>query len=110
MNQPWHRDFPMPEITRREHLLDSLAINVTCVDAEPDMGPFEIAPGTQWDAGDDFGHGMFPPKAAYRRYEERAQRKFPSRGDASIRSAPTSTAPSSTSYARSPKSTRSRAW
>ena len=41
MNQPWHRDFPMPEITRREGVLDSLAINVTCVDTEPDMGPFE---------------------------------------------------------------------
>lgn len=87
MNQPWHRDFPMPEITRRERILDSLAINVTCVDTEPDMGPFEVAPGTQWDAGDDFEHGMFPPKSAYSRYEERAQRKFPSRGDVSIRSA-----------------------
>jgi hypothetical protein len=30
---------------------------------------------------------MFPPKSAYSRYEERAQRKFPSRGDVSIRSA-----------------------
>lgn len=85
--QPWHRDFPMPEVTERERVLDSLAINVTCVDTEPDMGPFEIAPGTQWDVGDDFEGGMFPPKSAYPRYEERAERRFPARGDVSIRSA-----------------------
>jgi hypothetical protein len=51
------------------------------------MGPFEVAVGTQWDAQDDFQHGMFPPKSLYRRYEERAQRKMPRRGDISARSA-----------------------
>jgi hypothetical protein len=30
---------------------------------------------------------MFPPKEKYGRYEERAERKFPQRGDISIRSA-----------------------
>jgi hypothetical protein len=45
MDQPWHRDFPMPEETRRERRLTSLAVNVTCVDTTDDMGPFEIAPG-----------------------------------------------------------------
>jgi hypothetical protein len=87
MNQPWHRDFPMPPITRDERVLDSLAINVTTVDTEPDMGPFEIAPGTQFDPGDSFDHGMFPPKDLYARYEQRAERKYPKRGDISIRSA-----------------------
>ena len=87
MNQPWHRDFPMPPITRRERVLDSLAINVTCVDTEPGMGPFEVAPGTQWDAPVDFEHGMFPPKSQYDRYEARAQRKLPKMGDVSARSA-----------------------
>lgn len=86
-NQPWHRDFPMPDITKNERVLDSLAINVTCVDTEPDMGPFEVAPGTHWDVGEDFDQGMFPPKEAYPRYQERAERRFPSRGDVSIRSA-----------------------
>lgn len=80
VDQPWHRDFPMPEETRAERRLTSLAFNVTAVDTEEDMGPFEIAPGTQWDDGPEFGHGMFPPRAHYPRYEERAVRKYPRRG------------------------------
>ena len=87
MDQPWHRDFPMPEETRRERRLTSLAINVTCVDTTDAMGPFEIAPGTQWDDSPEFDHGMFPPRSHYPRYVERAVRKYPQRGDISIRSA-----------------------
>jgi ectoine hydroxylase-related dioxygenase (phytanoyl-CoA dioxygenase family) len=87
MDQPWHRDFPMPEETRRERRLTSLAINVTCVDTTDEMGPFEIAPGTQWDDSPEFDHGMFPPRSHYPRYVERAVRKYPQRGDISIRSA-----------------------
>ena len=37
------------------------------------------------DDGEDFEHGMFPPKHRYPRYEERAVRKYPQRGDISIR-------------------------
>jgi hypothetical protein len=87
MNQPWHRDFPMPAETRDEHRLSSLAFNMTLVDTEEDMGPFEIAPGTQWDTGEEFDHEMFPPKKFYSRYEERAVRKYPKMGDISARSA-----------------------
>ncbi|MFB7088950.1 phytanoyl-CoA dioxygenase family protein [Streptomyces sp. NPDC056296] len=87
VNQPWHRDFPMPEETRRERRLTSLAFNVTTVDTEEDMGPFEIAPGTQWDDSDEFEHGMFPPRSHYGRYAERAVRKYPQRGDISARTA-----------------------
>ena len=87
VNQPWHRDFPMPEVTRTERRLNSLAFNLTGVDTTEDMGPFEIAPGTQFDDEPDFEHGMFPPKARYPRYEERAVRKYPKRGDISARSA-----------------------
>ncbi|MCT2582108.1 phytanoyl-CoA dioxygenase family protein [Actinophytocola gossypii] len=87
VDQPWHRDFPMPDVTRDTGTLDSLAINVTTVDTEEDMGPFEIAPGTQFDDGTDFEHGMFPPKSAYPRYQERASRRYPRMGDISIRSA-----------------------
>ena len=86
-NQPFHRDFPSPEITRNERVLNSLAINATAVDTEEDMGPFEIAPGTQWDDDPSFNHGMFPPKSWYPRFQERAVRKYPKRGDISIRSA-----------------------
>ena len=87
MDQPWHRDFPMPEETRRERRLTSLAVNVTCVDTTDEMGPFEIAPGTQFDDSPEFDHGMFPPRSHYPRYAERAVRKYPQRGDISIRSA-----------------------
>ncbi|MER5264975.1 phytanoyl-CoA dioxygenase family protein [Actinosynnema sp. NPDC002837] len=85
--QPWHRDFPAPDETVRDRRLTSLAVNVTTVDTTPEMGPFEIAPGTQWDDGADFEHGMFPPKSHYPRYEGLAQRKMPRRGDISARSA-----------------------
>jgi hypothetical protein len=87
MNQPWHRDFPAPPETLVGRRLNSLAFNLTLVDVFEDMGPFEIAPGTQWDAPDGFEHGMFPPKSLYPRYEERAQRKMPKMGDVSARSA-----------------------
>jgi ectoine hydroxylase-related dioxygenase (phytanoyl-CoA dioxygenase family) len=85
--QPWHRDFPMPEETRSDRRLTSLAINVTTVDTTDEMGPFEIASGTQWDDSDEFEHGMFPPKTHYDRYGGLAVRKYPQMGDISIRSA-----------------------
>jgi hypothetical protein len=88
MNQPWHRDFPSPPETLGEHRYTSLAFNLTAVDTEEDMGPFEIATGTQYDAPDEgWDHEMFPPKSAYGRYEERAVRKYPRMGDISARSA-----------------------
>lgn len=87
MNQPWHRDFPAPDDTLNGRRLNSLAFNLTTVDVTEDMGPFEIAPGTQWDLPVNFEHGMFPPKANSARYEQRAQRKLPQMGDISARSA-----------------------
>ncbi|RYZ29788.1 MAG: phytanoyl-CoA dioxygenase [Chitinophagaceae bacterium] len=87
MHRPWHRDFPAPDDTITGRRLNSLAFNLTTVDVEEDMGPFEIAPGTQWDLPADFEHGMFPPKEMYARYEERAQKKYPKMGDISARSA-----------------------
>ena len=85
--QPWHRDFPSPEDTYRDHKITSLAFNLTGVDVTPDMGPFEVAPGTQWDDGREWKHEMFPDKSLWPRFQERAVRKFPSRGDISARSA-----------------------
>ncbi|MFD7864293.1 phytanoyl-CoA dioxygenase family protein [Streptomyces sp. NPDC059783] len=87
VNQPWHRDFPMPEKTRLDRRLTSLAFNLTAVDTREDMGPFEIAPGTQWDDDARFGHAMFPRREDYPRYEALAERKYPQRGDISARSA-----------------------
>jgi hypothetical protein len=87
MDQPWHRDFPAPEDTIKGRRLNSLAFNLTTVDVEPDMGPFEIAPGTQWDDGSEFEDEMFPPKEFYSRYEGRAEQKMPKMGDISVRSA-----------------------
>ena len=86
--QPWHRDFPAPPETLIGRRLNSLAFNLTAVDVFEDMGPFEIAPGTQWDAPEEgFEHEMFPPKSLYGRYEARAQQKMPKMGDISVRSA-----------------------
>jgi hypothetical protein len=86
-NQPWHRDFAIPRETREERRLSSLAFNLTGVDVTPDMGPFEIAPGTQWDDGSTWKHGMFPPKDEWPRYRSLAVRKFPTMGDVSARTA-----------------------
>lgn len=86
LHQPWHRDFASPPATLVGRRLNSLAFNITTVDVDNDMGPFEIAPGTQWDdlAG---GDPMFPPRETWERYEARAQRKLPRMGDISARSA-----------------------
>jgi hypothetical protein len=87
VDQPWHRDFAAPDDTITGRRLNSLAFNLTTIDVEEDMGPFEIAPGTQWDLPIGFEHGMFPPKENYSRYQQLAQRKLPKMGDISARSA-----------------------
>jgi hypothetical protein len=87
MNQPWHRDFPSPPETWRDRRITSLAFNLTGVDVTPDMGPFEIAVGTQWDDGRAWKHEMFPPEGAWPCFAERGVRKFPQMGDISCRSA-----------------------
>jgi hypothetical protein len=86
-NQPWHRDFPSPPETYEDHRLTSLAFNLTAVDTTADMGPFHIAPGTQWESGLDFDHGMFPAQDEWPRYEGLGQLKMPQMGDISARSA-----------------------
>ena len=86
-NQPWHRDFPSPPETYAKLRITSLAFNITGVDVTPDMGPFEVAPGTQWDDGRDWNHEMFPPEAIWDRFAERGIAKFPQMGDISCRSA-----------------------
>ncbi len=85
--QPWHRDFRSPRETREEGRLTSLAFNLTTVDTIEEMGPFQIALGTQWETGEDFDHEMFPPKSEYERFEAASVKKYPQRGDISARSA-----------------------
>jgi Phytanoyl-CoA dioxygenase (PhyH) len=85
--QPWHRDFPSTKETYEDHRITSLAFNLTGVDVTPDMGPFEIAPGTQWDDGRTWKHQMFPEPELWGRYDALATRKFPKMGDISCRSA-----------------------
>jgi hypothetical protein len=86
-NQPWHRDFPSPPETYEGRRLTSLAFNLTAVDTIPEMGPFEVAPGTHWEPGTDFEHGMFPDQSEWPRYQDLAVAKLPSMGDISARSA-----------------------
>ena len=85
VDQPWHRDFPMPADTRDRGVLTSLAFNVTTVTVTPEMGPLEIVPGSQWEDGADFEQGMFPGPDRYAGYAARAQRRMPRLGDASVR-------------------------
>jgi hypothetical protein len=84
-DQPWHRDFPAPAETLESRRLTSLAFNVTTVDVTPEMGPFEIAPGTHWETGDGFDYGMFPDRAVWDRYERLRSRRLPKLGDMSAR-------------------------
>jgi ectoine hydroxylase-related dioxygenase (phytanoyl-CoA dioxygenase family) len=86
-NQPWHRDFPAPPETYGQHQLTSLAFNLTAVDTTAEMGPFQIAAGTQFESGLDFEHGMFPAESEWPRYEQAGQFKLPQMGDISVRSA-----------------------
>ena len=51
------------------------------------MGPFEIAPGTQWDIIEECPRGMFPERARWPRYEARKVAKMAQRGTISARSA-----------------------
>jgi hypothetical protein len=85
LDQPWHRDFRTPDVTARTGRLDSLAFNVTTVDVTPDLAPLEVAPGTQFDDGSDYDHGMFPKPEAYKRFTDLASRRHPRRGDVSAR-------------------------
>ena len=87
MDQPWHRDFAAPAATLEGRRLNSLAFNLTAVDTRLEMGPLEIALGTQWDDLTSCPDAMFPPPENYPRYEERCARKMPQRGDISARSA-----------------------
>ena len=86
-DQPWHRDFAAPEATTKGRRLNSLAFNFAAVDTTEEMGPFEVAPGTQWDDLSAYPNGMFPPRELFPRYQARAQRKLPRMGDISARSA-----------------------
>jgi hypothetical protein len=86
-DQPWHRDFAVPEATTRGRRLNSLAFNLTSVDTREEHGPFEVAPGTQWDQFEGCAKGMFPPRELWPRYQARAVQKMPQRGDMSARSA-----------------------
>ena len=86
-DQPWHRDFSAPDAAHGQRRLNSLAFNLTAVDTRPEMGPLEIAPGTQWDEFEGCDKGMFPPQASWSRYAKKARASLPQRGDITARSA-----------------------
>jgi hypothetical protein len=73
-DQPWHRDFPGDPEPASGHRLSSLAFNMTTVDTRPEHGPFEIAPGTQWDDIRGAKAEMFPSRERWDRYRSRAVR------------------------------------
>ncbi len=83
-DQPWHRDFP-GDGNGSACRLTSLAFNFTTVETRPEHGPFEIAPGTQWDDISGAKAEMFPASGKWDRYRSRAVQKLPRRGDISAR-------------------------
>jgi hypothetical protein len=83
-NQPWHRDFPMPRVTREEGRLTSIAVNASAVDVVD--GPFQGIPGTHLDPGEDFEGEMFPPDERTAELDQRLQSFFAKAGNFSIRS------------------------
>jgi hypothetical protein len=84
--QPPHRDFPMPEPTRLHRRLTSLAYNASSVDVTPEMGPFNVAPGTHFDDGSEFKEGMFPVGELRAEYIKRMVPRLAKRGSVSARS------------------------
>ncbi len=85
VHQPWHRDFPMDEETAADGTLTALAFNVTAADVTPEMGPFEVAPRTHTERGEDFAYGMFPPRTAWPHYAAMGELRCPQLGDMSAR-------------------------
>lgn len=85
VRQPLHRDFPTPQETLATGRLSSLALNATCVDVTPEMGPLEIVAGSHYDDSADFEQGMCVPLNLYGRYEDRVQKRMARRGDVSLR-------------------------
>lgn len=81
-----HRDFPMPEHTRRTGEFTSIAINASTIDVADHEGPFEFAPGTQFDPGDSFIGGMFPRDEERKYYASLMQQRLGKRGTFSARS------------------------
>jgi hypothetical protein len=85
-DQPPHRDFPMPDPTRHFRRLTSLAFNAATVDVTPQMGPFNVAPGTQYDDDPDFVQDMFPIGEKKDAYNGRMVPRLARRGSVSARS------------------------
>ena len=84
VDQPWHRDFPMPEHTRRHRRLTSIAVNVPAMDVVD--APFQAVLGTHLDDDADVDGGMFPPAARGGELEARMQSFYGRMGNLSIRS------------------------
>lgn len=78
---------PSPPETHEHGRLTSLAFNLTAVDTTAELGPFNIAPGTQFEAGLDLEHGMFSAQDRRPCFEQNSELKMPQRADISTRSA-----------------------
>ena len=79
-------DFLSPPETYESQQITSLAFNLTGVDVTPDMGPFEIAVGTQYVDSREWKHEMFPPKEMWDGFAAKGVKKYPQMGDVSCRS------------------------
>ncbi|TRW44920.1 phytanoyl-CoA dioxygenase family protein [Georgenia yuyongxinii] len=84
LDQPWHRDFPMPEYTRSHRRLTSIAVNVPSMDVVD--APFQAVLGTHLDDDANFDGGMFPPAAREHELETRMKSFYGRMGNLSVRS------------------------
>lgn len=86
VNQPWHRDFPLPDATRHKRILTSIAGNASAVDVAEGMGPFQVVKGSHYDNDGMFEEGLFPPEEDSGLYEKRMSTMYAKMGTLSIRS------------------------
>jgi ectoine hydroxylase-related dioxygenase (phytanoyl-CoA dioxygenase family) len=89
-DQPWHRDVPLIDDVKASNRFDCLVFNTSLVDVTPAMGPFEIAPGTQFL--DDPDVWMWRGRFVFRRFYEKlfardkVQQRMGLLGDIQVRS------------------------
>jgi hypothetical protein len=86
VNQPWHRDFPLPDESRYQRILTSIAVNASSVDVAEDMGPFQTVKGSHFDDDANFEEGLFPPESDNEKYEAGMTSMYGKMGSLSIRS------------------------
>jgi hypothetical protein len=86
-DEPWHRDFAVPEATTKGRRLNSLAFNLTRSTPAPHTAPSRSRRSPSGTSSRAAPAGIFPAPDLWPRYDARAVQKLPKRGEMSARSA-----------------------